>query len=62
MAGYGTILTEEQGRVGLVTLNNPNGLNALIASVVREVTGLLAHFDFNEANLASFPASAVRSR
>ncbi len=61
MAGYETIVTEVQGRVGLITLNRPKALNALNASVINEVAGPLAHFDADEASLASFPASAVRS-
>ncbi len=45
MAEYETILTERRGRVGLITLNRPQALNALNRTVMKEVTGALAAFD-----------------
>ena len=38
MTTFETILTEIRGRVGLITLNRPQALNALNAQLTREVT------------------------
>jgi enoyl-CoA hydratase len=46
---FETILAETRGKVGLVTLNRPKALNALNATVMREVTAALAAFDADEA-------------
>jgi enoyl-CoA hydratase len=48
MAEYETILTETRGRVGLITLHRPKALNALNATVMREVTAALADFDADD--------------
>jgi enoyl-CoA hydratase len=37
MASYETILVETRGRVGLITLNRPKALNALNATLFREI-------------------------
>ncbi|MCC6918271.1 MAG: enoyl-CoA hydratase [Alphaproteobacteria bacterium] len=41
MSSYETILTETRGRVGLITLNRPQALNALNAQLAREVEAAL---------------------
>ncbi len=48
MATYETILTEVQGRVGIVTLNRPRALNALNVQVMRDVIAALTVFDADE--------------
>jgi enoyl-CoA hydratase len=42
---YETIIAERRGRVGLVTLDRPQALNALSAALVAEVTEALKGFD-----------------
>jgi enoyl-CoA hydratase len=42
---YETIITETRGRVGLVTLNRPQALNALNSALVRELNAALEAFD-----------------
>jgi enoyl-CoA hydratase len=42
---YETIITETRGRVGLVTLNRPQALNALNSTLVRELNAALEAFD-----------------
>lgn len=42
---YETILLETHGRVGLITLNRPQALNALNAQIVREVNQALDGFE-----------------
>jgi enoyl-CoA hydratase len=42
---YTTILTERKGRVGVITLNRPDALNALNTTVMEEVTEAAAAFD-----------------
>jgi enoyl-CoA hydratase len=48
MADYQTILTETRGRVGLITLNRPEALNALNALLAREVAAALAAYEADE--------------
>lgn len=43
--GYETILTEIRGRVGLITLNRPQALNALNAQLIGELNRALDEFD-----------------
>lgn len=43
------ILTETRGRVGLITLNRPEALNALNKETMEEVTAAVAEFDRDEA-------------
>jgi enoyl-CoA hydratase len=49
---YNFILTETRGRVGLITLNRPQALNALNNQLMREVMDALAAFD-KEAGIGS---------
>jgi len=42
---YTSILTESRGRVGLITLNRPQALNALNNQLMREVMDALESFD-----------------
>ena len=45
---YTTILTESRGRVGLVTLNRPEAMNALNPTLLRELMDALEAFDAEE--------------
>ncbi|WP_441249298.1 enoyl-CoA hydratase [Kitasatospora sp. McL0602] len=45
MAEYATILVERKGRVGLITLNRPEALNALNTQVMNEVVAAATAFD-----------------
>lgn len=45
MAEYETVLVEQRGRVGWITLNRPDALNALNAQVSREVSHAAVVFD-----------------
>ena len=45
---YTTILTESRGRVGLVTLNRPEAMNALNPTLLRELMDALEAFDADE--------------
>jgi enoyl-CoA hydratase len=42
---YETILVDQQARVGIITLNRPQALNALNSQVMNEVTTAAAEFD-----------------
>ena len=42
---YETILVSRDERVGTITLNRPEALNALNSQVMHEVTGAAAEFD-----------------
>ncbi|RVO23138.1 enoyl-CoA hydratase [Sinorhizobium meliloti] len=46
---YETLLVETQGRVGLITLNRPQALNALNAVLMRELDAALKAFDADRA-------------
>lgn len=46
---YELILTETRGRVGLITLNRPQALNALNNQLMREVMDALEAFDKDDA-------------
>jgi len=46
--GYETINVETRGRVGLVTLNRPQALNALSRQLVGELVAALAAFDADD--------------
>ena len=46
---YELILTETRGRVGLITLNRPQAMNALNNQLMREVMDALESFDRNHA-------------
>ncbi len=48
MTTFETILTEIRGRVGLITLNRPQALNALNAQLTREVTAALSAYEADE--------------
>jgi enoyl-CoA hydratase len=45
---YETILLENHGRVGLITLNRPQALNALNSQVMRDVVDAATAFDADE--------------
>jgi len=45
---YTTILTETRGRVGLVTLNRPEAMNALNPVILRELMDALEAFDADD--------------
>jgi enoyl-CoA hydratase len=45
MTRYETILVDRDGRVGTITLNRPQALNALNSQMMTEVTGAAADFD-----------------
>ena len=45
---YTTILTETRGRVGLVTLNRPEAMNALNPTILSELMDALEAFDADE--------------
>ncbi|SJN40328.1 Enoyl-CoA hydratase [Microbacterium esteraromaticum] len=47
-AAYETILVEQRGRVGWITLNRPNALNALNAQVSEEVAAAAEAFDADD--------------
>ena len=49
MAEYGMILTETRGRVGLITLNRPQALNALCDQLTEELGQALRDFDADPA-------------
>ena len=57
---YTTILTETRGRVGLVTLNRPEAMNALNPTLVRELMDALEAFDADEAVGAMVVAGSER--
>jgi enoyl-CoA hydratase len=46
---YETILTETRGRVGLITLNRPQALNALNAKLMSEVVEALGKYEADDA-------------
>lgn len=48
MSEYETILVEQRGRVGWITLNRPQALNALNSTVADEVTAAAVAFDRDE--------------
>jgi len=47
-ATYETILVETRGRVGLITLNRPQALNALNDAIFRDLAQALAAFDADD--------------
>ncbi len=49
MSEYETIITEVQGRVGLIRLNRPRAFNALNSQLMAELTDALASFDADDA-------------
>lgn len=49
MAEYETILIEQRGRVGWITLNRPEALNALNGRVSEEVSAAASAFDADES-------------
>ncbi len=48
MTAYETILVETRGRVGWITLNRPEALNALNSTLVRELADAATAFDVDE--------------
>ncbi|MFS6529404.1 enoyl-CoA hydratase-related protein [Microbacterium aurugineum] len=49
MTEYETILVEQRGRVGWITLNRPGALNALNSRLAEEVTAAAVAFDTDDA-------------
>lgn len=49
MTEYSTILVETRGRVGWITLNRPEALNALNSTLVRELADAASAFDADES-------------
>lgn len=49
MTEYETILVETRGRVGWITLNRPEAMNALNTQVMRDVVAAASAFDHDEA-------------
>jgi len=45
MTDYSTILVETRGRVGWITLNRPEALNALNSTLVSELATAASAFD-----------------
>lgn len=45
MSDYETIITEQRGRVGIITLNRPKALNALNSALMAEVVGAAQAYD-----------------
>src|SRR5271166_5155435 len=48
LPSYETILVEQRGRVGLITLNRPKALNALNVQLAKDVTSALEIFDASD--------------
>lgn len=48
MTDYTTIIVETRGRVGWITLNRPEALNALNSTLVRELAEAATAFDGDE--------------
>lgn len=48
MTEYSTILVEQRGRVGWITVNRPEALNALNSTLVRELAAAASGFDADE--------------
>lgn len=48
MSTYETILVEQHGRVGWITLNRPDALNALNSTLVGELAAAVSSFDADE--------------
>ncbi|MCC2098183.1 MAG: enoyl-CoA hydratase/isomerase family protein, partial [Hyphomicrobiales bacterium] len=48
MADYETILVETRGRVGVITLNRPQALNALNLQVAADVIAALTAYDADD--------------
>ncbi|WP_136036582.1 enoyl-CoA hydratase-related protein [Microbacterium sp. K35] len=48
MTEYETILVEQRGRVGWITLNRPQALNALNSTVAEEITAAALAFDADD--------------
>jgi enoyl-CoA hydratase len=49
MSDYETILTETRGRVGWITLNRPDALNALNSTLIREIVEAGKEYDADPA-------------
>jgi enoyl-CoA hydratase len=47
VSGYETILVERRGRVGVITLNRPEALNALNSQLMREVVAAATELDLD---------------
>lgn len=53
MTDYETILIETQGRVGWITLNRPEALNALNSQIMQDVAAAASVFDADEGIVRS---------
>jgi enoyl-CoA hydratase len=61
MTAFETILVEQRGRVGWITLNRPEALNALNSQVSREITAAAQAFDADESVGAIVVAGSERA-
>jgi enoyl-CoA hydratase len=58
---YENILTEVRGRVGIITLNRPQAMNALSNALVNEVGHALDGFEVDDSiGASSLPATKRR--
>ena len=49
MSNYETIITEQRGRVGIITLNRPKALNALNSQLMNEVVAAAQAYDADQS-------------
>jgi len=57
---YENILVETRGKVGLITLNRPQAMNALSPALMRELGAALSAFEADDAIGATVLTAAKR--